>query len=337
MKKNLLLFGLTMALGLSGVGCNKSGKLAQPSANPPPSGAVELKLKWPQGERIVQDMDMKVKSEVSVPGRPVPMEQDMNMSQEYGLTVLKENPDGGHEVEMEFLSARMGMVMGGKTLLDYDSAKKTSADKANPVTDMFGKIIGSKIQYFLDASNEVERIDGVDELLTRLSSGGQADTGAEMFKSAMFGKDHFKQMMSANRFMPSKAVKPGDSWPIKQSFEMAPLGTMVMDFDCTFQSWEMHGKRNCARIEFQGTVKSTPDANASPAGFSMTITGGDISGVSWFDPELGITIDTTMNENMNLVMTVPANPRGNRGAAGQMQNITNQMNQVMNIKLVSVK
>ena len=52
MKKNLLLFGLTMALGLSGVGCNKSGKLAQPSANPPPSGAVELKLKWPQGERL---------------------------------------------------------------------------------------------------------------------------------------------------------------------------------------------------------------------------------------------------------------------------------------------
>ena len=30
--------------------------------------------------------------------------------------------------------------------------------------------------------------------------------------------------MSANRFMPPKAVKPGDTWPIKQSFEMGPLG-----------------------------------------------------------------------------------------------------------------
>ena len=133
-----------------------------------------------------------------------------------------------------------------------------------------------------------------------------------IFKSAMFSKDHFKQMMSANRFMPPKAVQPGDTWPIKQSFEMGPLGTMVMDFDCTFQSWEMHGKRNCARIEFQGTIKSTPGTNANPAGMSMSILDGNSSGVSWFDPELGITIDTTMNQDMKMVMNMPMNPRGNQ-------------------------
>jgi len=55
------------------------------------------------------------------------------MEQEYGLTVLKENPDGGHEVEMEFLSAQMGMVMGGKKLARLRFGKKSSADKANPV------------------------------------------------------------------------------------------------------------------------------------------------------------------------------------------------------------
>jgi hypothetical protein len=336
MKKNLLLFGLTIALGFSGAGCNKSGKLNKPSELKPPSGPVELKLKWPLGERIVQDMDMKMNMEFSIPGRPVPMKQDMTMEQEYGLTVLKENPDGGHEVEMEFLSAQMGMVMGGKKLLDYDSAKKSSADKANPVADMFGKIIGSKIQYFLDASNEVERIEGVDELVNRLSSGGQAD-GLAPFRESMFSKDRFKQIMSANRYMPPKPVQPGDTWPNKQSFEMGPLGTMTMDFNGTFQRWEMHGKRNCARLEFQGTIKSTPGTDANPAGLSMTITDGDFTGVSWFDPELGITIDTTLNENMNMVMNVPTNPRGNRAAAPQMQTITNQLNQVINIKLVSVK
>jgi len=337
MKKNLLLMSVTLALGFSVVGCNKSGKLSQPSTFKPASGAVELKLKWPQGERIVQDMDMKQKMEMTIPGRPMRMEQNMTMGQEYGLTVLKENPDGGHEIEMEFLSARMGMTMGGKTLVDYDSTKSSSADKANPVADLFGKSIGAKIQYFLDASNEVERIEGVDELANRLTTGGQADQGIQMFKSTMFSKERFKQLMSANRFMPPKAVQPGDTWPGKLSFDMPPLGTMVLDFDCTLQSWEMHGERNCARIEFQGTVKSTPDTNANPTGMSMTITDGNFSGVSWFDPELGITIDTTMNQDMNMVITVPMSPRGNQGAAGQMQSITNQMNQIMNIKLVSVK
>jgi hypothetical protein len=69
----------------------------------------------------------------------------------------------------------------------------------------------------------------------------------------------------------------------------------------------------------------------------MTITGGDFSGVSWFDPELGITIDTTMNQDIKMVMNMPVNLRGKPGAPVQMQTITNQMNQVMTIKLVSVK
>jgi hypothetical protein len=335
MNKNTLPIIISLALILSGVGCNKSGKLDKRSEFKAPSGPVELKLKWPVGECIVQDMDMKMNMELSLPGRPAPIKQDMNLGQQYGLTVLKETPGGGHEVEMEFLNARMSIAMGGKTM-DYDSAKKTSADKANPMADMFGKIVGSKIQYFLDASNEVERIEGVDELENRLSSGSQAD-GLAPFRESMFSKDRFKQMMSANRYLPPMAVQPGDTWPNTQSFEMGPLGTMTMDFNSTFQSWEMHGKRNCARIESQGTIKSTPGTNANPTGLSMTITAGDFTGISWFDPELGITIDTTMNEDMKMVMNIPTNPRGKAGAAGRMQTITNQMNQIITIKLVSVK
>ncbi len=335
MKKNLVLIATTLALSLPWVGCNKSGKLNQSSTFTPPNGAVELKLKWPQGERIVQDMDMKQKMEISIPGQSAPMKQDMTMGQGYGLTVLKETPDGGHEVEMEFLSSRMGMTMGGKTLLDYDSAKKSSADKANPVADMFGKIVGSKIRFFMDASNEVERVEGVDEMMGRLASGGQADTLAPL--KSIYSEGYFKQMMSANRFMPPKAVQPGDTWPVKQNFEMGPMGTMNMDFDCTFQKWEMHGKRNCARIEFQGTIHSSPGTNANLGGMTISTMDGDTAGVSWFDPELGITIDTTMNQNVNMVMNMPMNPRGSPGARGRTQSITNQMNQVMNIKLVSVK
>ena len=343
MNKNTLLIAVTLALSLSWMGCNKSGKLNTKSEFKAPSGLVEMKLKWPVGERIVQDMDMKQSMELSIPGQPGPTKQDMTMGQEYGLTVLKDTPGGGHEIEMEFLSARMSIAMGGKTL-DYDSTKKSANDSANPaaakiqksLADMFGKIVGSKIQYFLDASNDVERMEGVDELENRLSSGAQADWLGP-FKSAMFSKDRFKLIMSANRYLPPKAVQPGDTWPNTLSFEMGPLGTMTMDFNNTFQSWEMHGKRNCARLEFQGTIKSTPGNNASPTALSMTITDGDFSGVSWFDQELGITIDTTMNENIKMTMNIPMNSRGKAGAAGRMQTITNQMNQIINIKLVSVK
>jgi hypothetical protein len=335
MNKNLILIATALALSLPWVGCNKSGKLDTASTFKPPAGPVELKLKWPQGERIVQEMDMKQNMELSMPGQPGPMKQDMTMGQEYGLTVLKENLDGGHEVEMEFLSARMGMTMGGKTMLEYDSAKKSPAAKAKPVADIFGQIVGSKIRYFLNATNGVERIEGVAELMDRLASGGRADAVAPL--KGMYSEGYFKQLMSANRYMPPKAVQPGDTWPVQIEFPVGAMGTMVMDYNFTFQRWEMHGKRNCARLEFQGTVKTKPDTNSNPAGMSMSISDGNSSGVSWFDPELGITIDTTMNQDMKMVITMPVNPRGNQGAAGRMQSITNQLNQVMTIKLVSVK
>jgi hypothetical protein len=108
-----------------------------------------------------------------------------------------------------------------------------------------------------------------------------------------------------------------------------------MNYDVNFASWEMHGKRNCARLEFQGTIKGKPDSAAKAPGMSISIQDGTTSGVSWFDPELGITIDTTMNQDLKMAIQVPQNPRAKNG--GAMQNLTSQMNQAVNIKLVSVK
>lgn len=339
MQKHFSLIVILLAMGLSWTGCNKAGKLSQPSEFKPPTGPVEFKLKWPLGERVEQDMDMTMKTEINIPGQPAPMHQDVTMGQSYGLTVLQANPDGTHEIEMDFLSARMAMTMkmGDRVVTDFDTSKKAEAGKPNPIADVFGKIVGSKIRYYLDASNAVEKIGGVDELIKRLS-GGTQDQGMAQFKS-MYNDGYFKQMMSANLFMPPKPVQPGDIWPAQMEIPLGMMGTMTMSYNFTFQNWEMHGKRNCARLEFQGTITSKPDASpeTKPGGVSINIQGGNFSGTTWFDPELGITIDTTINQNLTMLMQVPTNQKPKAGAAPKMQSITNQMNQVMSIKLVSVK
>ena len=335
MNKNLFLIGAALVLSLTWIGCNKSGKLGEASTFTTPSGPVELKLKFPQGERIVQVMDMKQTMEMSIPGQPAPMKQDTTMGQEYGLTVLQATPDGGHEVEMEFLSARMSSTMAGRTVLDYDSTKKSATDKPNPLAGIFGKIVGSKIRFFLDATNGVERIEGVDEMMNRLQAGATPENLAPL--KSIFTEGYFKQLMDANRYMPPKAVQPGDTWPVQILSPVGTMGTLVVDYDFTLKNWEMHGKRNCARLEFTGIIKSIPDTNAAPTGMSINILDGNSSGVAWFDPELGKTIDTTMNQDLNMVIRVPMNPGGNRAAAGQVQSITNQMTQILNIKLSSVK
>ena len=328
-----------LVLVVACAGCNKSGKLSEPSTQPTPAGPVELKLKWIKGERVVQNLDMKQKMTMNIPGQPAPVEQNVTMGQKYALTVLNADANGGHEVEMEFLSARMGMQMGGKTMMNYDSEKHSSTDKKNPVADVFSKVVGAKVRYFLDASNNVVRMEGVEELGSRLAAGSQDATAASL--KSMYSEGYFKQMMSASRFLPPKAVQPGDTWPVQLEFPMGGFGTMVMNFNFTLAKWEMHGKRNCARMEFQGTITTKPDTNStdtnsSPTGMTMSIPDGNTSGVSWFDPELGITIDTTMNQDMTLAMSFPRNPRAKPGPSNPTMTMTNQMNQVLNIKLDSV-
>jgi hypothetical protein len=55
--------------------------------------------------------------------------------------------------------------------------------------------------------------------------------------------------------------------------------------------------------------------------------------VSWFDPELGIGIDTTMNQDIKMSITMPVNLQGKKTT----QTMTNLMNQVVAMKLDSVK
>ena len=326
---------VAVALVVAVTGCNKAGKLSEESKFKPPTGPVELKVKWTPDEQVVQSMDMKMKAEVNVPGRPEPMQQDMSMGQKFALKVLNETPEGGHELQLEFLSAQMSMEMGGKKMFDYDSSRNSGADSTNPVAAMFGKIIGSKIQFYLDTSNNVERVEGVEDLVNKITSGGPAAAVGPL--KSMFSEGYFKQMMSSSRFLPTTAVAPGDSWQKQLEFPMDMFGTMVLDYTFTFQGWEKHGSRMCARLEFQGNIKTKPGGNAGPMGMTMNIKDGTTSGVSWFDPELGIVVDSTMDQKMAMEMTIPKNPNVKQGPGSQPQTVSTKIDQQIQIKLDSVK
>jgi tRNA A-37 threonylcarbamoyl transferase component Bud32 len=301
----------------------------QPSTLTPPAGLVELKWKWPPvGERVVLDVEIKRNGEYLTPGQSDPLKEYKTVEKKLGLTVLKTTPGGGQEVELEFLSIRDRITLGDKTMLDYDSTQKSSAPGPNSLTDIYGKVVGSKIRYFLNASNEVERMEGVDELEKRLSSGASADAA---FSKIQFSEGNLKQMMSGlYRDLPSKAVQPGDTWSYQMGMAMNPIGTVNMNYTVTFQNWEQHWKRNCARLEIQSTVKTKPDTNSNPAGTSVSSFEGTISGVAWFDPELGMIIETAGNTDMKMVINRPINPGGNPGASGPTPGTVYQWHDAVN-------
>ncbi|MGD0350103.1 MAG: DUF6263 family protein [Verrucomicrobiota bacterium] len=332
MKKNLILIATALALSLPWVGCKKSNNVPVTTTTRP-SGPVELKLKWPVGRHMVYSLVVTQNSEVSVPGRARPIKQTMDMGQKYGLTVLKEREGGGREVEMEFLSTRMGLTSGEQTLLDFDSTRKSSADTTNPAAVGLGKMVGARLRCLLNASNRVEAVEGVDDLRSRLSSDANSDPTGIL---SSLTEDYFKQMMDNGRNLPPKPVEPGDSWPVQSEIAMGNLGTMVMDYTFTFEHWEKHDGRYCARISFEGTIKSKVGQNLQIQGMSGSLEDSQSSGVTWFDLDMGMFVENNMKQDMKLLMTIPAQGRGN-APAGQSQTITDVMHQLVTVKLESVE
>src|SRR5215467_12455869 len=98
MNARRVLFGIVLiALTVSSFGCRKSEKPIV--AGPPPSGPVELKIKWPMNRYVRQNVDVQQTVETFVPNMPEPIKQDIKLGQELALSVVKESPDGGREVE----------------------------------------------------------------------------------------------------------------------------------------------------------------------------------------------------------------------------------------------
>jgi RNA polymerase sigma factor (sigma-70 family) len=330
-----LLVPLILASAFLLAGCNKSGELGKASTFTKPAGPVELKQHWRAGERIVKSFDLKMTSEISIPNQPSPINQNMTLGQEWELAVLKENSDGSHEGEMELLKLRMKLEQGGKAILDYDSENKPSHPGNDPTAATLQKALadamGAKIQFVLNASNRVEKMDGAEALRSRLAANG-ANGPAAGIKS-MFNDGYLRQMIGDSHGLPANPVQSGDTWPAHDDVSLNDLGSIATDYEYTFNNWENHGKRPCARLEFQGTLKGKSDPKPGSGGMNMSLQNGSVSGVAWFDPGLGLVTDANLNQDITMLMTMPVSVQGK----SMTITMTNVMHQVIEIKLESVK
>jgi serine/threonine protein kinase len=339
------------------------GKPDQPSTFAPPAGPVGLDLKWQCGARIIEEQDARQTMAIHYPGQPEPVKQEMTLCLQRRFTVLNETPGGGHEVELQFISARIGMVIGSYEW-QYDSNRRTTMDTSQ-VAELFGKILDSKIRYFLNARHKIERMDGVDELVDRLTFKGVAKLkpGADWDKKALDGvvkgiitgarePDHFawlRHMFSKayfesqirHHFLPDKPVQLGDTWPVLHEY---PVGStyllgriLVRDFEVTLRSWELEGQRLCARLEFKGTEKTKVESKSKAPSMGTPCTDGTYSGVAWFDPELGRVLKVVSTRDFKVTSNKRVNPITNPTAAGPLQSTTDQHHQLITERLLSIE
>ena len=347
-----------------------SARAAAATAGPssgfkPPAGPVELRQKWPLGACIAREMVLKQNMDIHTPGKADPAKTEMTLTSQHAYTVVAELANAGREVELQHLGFRLEVDSGG-FLWRYDSARSSAADQSE-IAKVFQTILRAKVRYFLDANCQIERMEGVDELANRLNlyDGARLKPGMTWDNQAldkvlnriltgrqpldyaawglkrMFNENYFKDRLDPS-FLPGKAVQPGDSWTVSREPRKSKRSflnvSILREFTVTFQSWEMHADRLCARLEFRGTEKTCPQTGPETAGTVHPVTEGTFSGVAWFDPELGRGMEVNVAHDFTVTsnkIALPASP----GVIPKplMQAVTDHHHQVVTEKLVSVK
>ncbi len=289
-----------------------------PSAAPAQTGEpVEMKLKWELGKRYEQLIETSQASAMSLPGSPQPIQQEVKQTQDVSLTVLKETDGGGRELEMEIQGMTLSTKAGGRNVLDFDSKKPD--DAANPATPLLRKMVGMLVKFLTDAAGKIQSVEGFQETLDRITAGASAMEQG-MIKG-MFSEDNFKEMYSAAQGLPDKPVKIGETWPLKLEVALGPLGSVVMNSDYTFKNWEQHNDHKCALLQFTGTLSAADTGSAENA---MAIDGGKTSGKLWFDPALGMVVDSVAEEGMTVKVTA------------QGHSLTTKVNAKVRNKLINI-
>jgi Family of unknown function (DUF6263) len=331
MKKTVLILSLCAVTGVALLsGCSKPKSPAAQSENKtdstaaavaPSDGPVDMKIKWAVGKTFAMRMDLDQGMEMKVPNQPEPVKQNVKLTQNFNLSALKKLDNGGWELQLEFQNETMDVLMGGKSVLSFDSNEDPAQETNNPVAPILRAMVGARLQYFTDASGKVEKLGGYDDLMKRIAASGTERQRGML--QQMFSEDTLKRYGSFSEALPNRIVNIGESWSDKSDI-VATIGTLTMDMNYTFKNWEQHGDRNCAHVEAAGTI-ATKTVSAANVGAAVEVQNGKITGDYWFDPEMGMIVDVHNTQDMTLKITT------------RNQNLSQQLSQKVRLSVVDAQ
>jgi RNA polymerase sigma factor (sigma-70 family) len=283
-------------------------------------GPVDMRIRWVVGKKYGVRKEFKQSTETQVPGQPQPIGSEVNVGQDLDFSVRQELPGGGRQLEMQFADVTLDVAQGSRKLLSFDSTQSPAQDAENPIAPMFRLLQSAHIQYFTDANGSVEKVEGVDDLLSRTAGTGKSPVQA-VFRE-IFNENTLKQYGNLAELMPNRTVNIGDQWSLKKDVPSLS-GVLTLDMKLTFKNWEPLNGRQCAHIQMAGTLSTKTISTAS--GAAVAIKKGEISGDVWFDPELGMIVAESSDQTLKLDVTI------------QAKTMASQLKQKIRWVLVSVK
>ena len=290
----------TAAILTIGTGVFILWEIAAPSGIDAKRAPIVMQVKWQIGKKYLMHKDDVQTTEMKNPGQATPVKQVQKLSQDLCYIPIRKLDAGGWQLQLKLESLALDVANGNSKVFAADSTQNPAQDARNPVGARLRKMTGARMEYFTDANGKVEKMNGYQELVTRVAGNNQQEQAA--FKD-MFSEINLEKYGSVLEDTVSRrVVKLGDRWTMKLKVP-SNGGNLNLDIKCLFKNWEQRAGHKCMHITYTGGISS----EAGPDGSSLRIRieKGTMSGDVWFDPELGMAVESA--EDVDALLKINQN------------------------------
>jgi hypothetical protein len=283
-----------------------------------------LQYRWKQGDVLVYKTSMQTTSTMSgMPGMgDVSLEQ--TMTQRIKLLAAAVAPDGTVTLHQTTEAVTVEMI-GPMGKVAYDSADPKSAEQdegARALGRVFGGMIGSTISITMAASGAVQRIDGIQRVLDKITQDLPSDRATspmvQSLKSVLSEGAVRASLEQSFPKMPPAPVKPGDTWTGTVSLGSDVVGKITGTQTFTLKTIDGADAPGVATIAVALALKQESTPPLGPSGMTVKLGDGKGEGEIQFDVTNGRIRKSTMKTDMPSTMTAT----GRDGKPSTMKNTT---------------
>jgi hypothetical protein len=382
MRPNLLLAWSVAAVAgiVAFTGCGRSNRTREPEitgkrSDPP----IELRAEWKPGYRYHLRLDMTVTTD----SESTAGDDDLHtviLGQEFSVVVTNQYTNGNRRLELEILAIEMQRSKGPQVSLMYDSAMKGEVIDDRGFVPALNAMIGGKVRCTVTPEGRVTSVSGVPDLMKRAGadSPSASRTITRMINGVMvtnvpppaaaappstnrplirrsstasairnlFSTDFFKQLVEFN-YLPTKAVRVGDSWKTQREFTFnTTVGRLMVEATTEFAGWQKQLQQdmmtNCARLQMIAELTPKPRTpnpgtnqppNAPPPGSPFEE--GVLNGIIWLNPELQFPVARQIDQSVSYTSGRNTTVRI-EGTNRITQRFSKKLDQSLSIRLLNV-
>jgi len=255
----------------------------------PPSLTAQVKLAWTLADDDVFFVEEIVKVSQKLHARTELFEMGYKHTKLSRFRVVAKNEDGSLLLEQEILKVKP------------ESSGRNSPKVPDAVAR---KLEGSKLQFTLDARQQITKLEGHDKLIERL--GGNATA---VLQQALTPESLRANVEMLFAFVPGKEVAAGDSWQSATVFPFGPLGKFDCKNTCTLkdakQPPEEAGKETAIDVQSKWQFAAAPREQLKQMRLTgVAVTSQKSSGQVLFDAAAGRVAKSSLNYTILGYMTL---------------------------------